>query len=56
MNKIKDIEDFAKTRYAGAEKISNGSKEKGGLALLTWTCTPRYPSLTMLEIKFLLQR
>jgi hypothetical protein len=25
MNKIKDIEDFAKTRYAGAEKISNGS-------------------------------
>jgi len=36
MNKIKDIEDFAKTRYAGAEKISNGAKEKGGLALLTW--------------------
>ena len=36
MNKLKGIEDFAKTRYKGAEKISNGSKEKGGLALLTW--------------------
>ena len=36
MNKLKDIEEFAKTRYAGAEKISNGAKERGGLALLTW--------------------
>lgn len=36
MNKLKDIEEFAKTRYAGAEKISNSAKEKGGLALLTW--------------------
>lgn len=36
MNKLKDIEEFAKTRYKGAEKISNGAKEKGGLALLTW--------------------
>lgn len=36
MNKIKGIEDFAKTRYKGAEKISNSAKEKGGLALLTW--------------------
>ena len=36
MNKLKDIEEFAKTRYVGAEKISNVAKEKGGLALLTW--------------------
>lgn len=36
MNKLKGIEDFAKTRYKGAEKIANGAKEKGGLALLTW--------------------
>jgi hypothetical protein len=28
--------DFAKTRGAGATKISNTAREKGGLALLTW--------------------
>lgn len=36
MDKLKGIEDFAKTRGAGAEKIATGAKEKGGLALLTW--------------------
>jgi hypothetical protein len=34
--KKSDLEDFASTRLAGAEKIVNNSKEKGGLALLTW--------------------
>lgn len=29
-------EKFAETRLGGAEKISDSSKEKGGLALLTW--------------------
>ena len=28
--------DFAKTRGAGAAKISDTAREKGGLALLTW--------------------
>jgi len=31
-----ELEDFASTRYAGAEKIADNAKEKGGLALLTW--------------------
>jgi hypothetical protein len=30
------FETFADTREAGAEKISNTAKTKGGLALLTW--------------------
>ncbi len=30
------FETFADTREAGAEKISNTAKSKGGLALLTW--------------------
>jgi len=30
------FENFAKARMNGAAKISNSSKEKGGLALLTW--------------------
>lgn len=30
------FENFAKTRMAGAAKISENAKEKGGLALLTW--------------------
>ena len=34
--KKSELEDFAATRYKGAEKISNNAKEKGGLALLTW--------------------
>ena len=29
-------ETFADTREAGAEKIVNNAKKKGGLALLTW--------------------
>jgi hypothetical protein len=33
---IESFEDFAKTRMAGAAKIANTAKEKGGLALLTW--------------------
>jgi hypothetical protein len=44
MLKLKDIlleakenfEDFAETRMKGAEKIANNSKEKGGLAMLTY--------------------
>lgn len=36
MNKLKHLEDFASTRFSGAEKIANTAKEKGGLALLTW--------------------
>jgi hypothetical protein len=31
-----ELEEFASTRLAGAEKITNNAKEKGGLALLTW--------------------
>jgi hypothetical protein len=31
-----EIESFANTREAGAEKIVDNAKEKGGLALLTW--------------------
>lgn len=31
-----DFKKFANTREAGAEKIANGAKQKGGLALLTW--------------------
>jgi hypothetical protein len=34
--KKSELEDFAATRYKGAEKISDTAKEKGGLALLTW--------------------
>jgi len=30
------FESFADTREAGAEKIVNNAKKKGGLALLTW--------------------
>lgn len=30
------FESFADTREAGAEKITDSTKEKGGLALLTW--------------------
>ena len=30
------IESFADTREAGAEKIADNAKKKGGLALLTW--------------------
>ena len=30
------FESFADTREAGAEKISDTAKKKGGLALLTW--------------------
>jgi hypothetical protein len=30
------FETFADAREAGAEKISNNAKKKGGLALLTW--------------------
>lgn len=37
MNKAnKSFTDFAETRKAGAQKIVNTAKEKGGLALLTW--------------------
>lgn len=36
MNKIKNLEDFAQSRFSGAEKIANGAKEKGGNSLLTW--------------------
>jgi len=32
----KEFKDFADTREAGAEKIVDNAKEKGGLALLTW--------------------
>jgi hypothetical protein len=31
-----DFESFADTREAGAEKIVENAKKKGGLALLTW--------------------
>lgn len=34
--KKSELEEFATTRYKGAEKISDNAKEKGGLALLTW--------------------
>ncbi len=34
--KKSELEDFASTRYTGAEKIADSAKEKGGLALLTW--------------------
>jgi len=30
------LETFADTREAGAEKIADNAKKKGGLALLTW--------------------
>jgi hypothetical protein len=30
------IESFADTREAGAEKIAENAKKKGGLSLLTW--------------------
>jgi len=32
----KDFEEFADTRLSGAEGITASTKEKGGLALLTW--------------------
>lgn len=34
--KPETFETFADTREAGAEKISDNAKKKGGLALLTW--------------------
>lgn len=35
-DKQETFETFADTREAGAEKISDNAKKKGGLALLTW--------------------
>ena len=35
-DKLDTFESFADTREAGAEKISDTAKKKGGLALLTW--------------------
>ena len=35
-DKQETFETFADTREAGAEKISNNAKKKGGFALLTW--------------------
>jgi hypothetical protein len=35
-SKPETLETFADTREAGAEKISDNAKKKGGLALLTW--------------------
>ncbi len=35
-DKTDTFETFANTREAGAEKISDNAKKKGGLALLTW--------------------
>ena len=35
-DKSETFETFADTREAGAEKIVNNAKKKGGLALLTW--------------------
>lgn len=35
-DKPETFETFADTREAGAEKIVNNAKSKGGLALLTW--------------------
>ena len=35
-DKPETFETFADTREAGAEKIVNNAKKKGGLALLTW--------------------
>ena len=32
----KEFTEFAEIRMAGAEKIVDNAKEKGGLALLTW--------------------
>ena len=38
LNEAKQLlEDFATTRGKGAEKIANTAKEKGGLAMLTYT-------------------
>lgn len=38
LKKIKttDFEDFATKRFAGAEKIANSAKEKGGPSMLTY--------------------
>ena len=33
---LQTFETFADTREAGAEKIADNAKKKGGLALLTW--------------------
>jgi hypothetical protein len=35
-DKPETFESFADTREAGAEKIADNAKKKGGLALLTW--------------------
>ena len=35
-DKAETFESFADTREAGAEKIVDNAKKKGGLALLTW--------------------
>jgi hypothetical protein len=35
-DKLDTFETFANTREAGAEKISDNAKKKGGLSLLTW--------------------
>jgi hypothetical protein len=35
-DKPETFETFADTREAGAEKIVNNAKKKGGLSLLTW--------------------
>jgi hypothetical protein len=35
-HKPETFESFADAREAGAEKIVNNAKEKGGLSLLTW--------------------
>jgi hypothetical protein len=36
LNERSELEEFASTRYDGAEKIADKAKEKGGLSLLTW--------------------
>lgn len=36
VKETKQEEEFAETRMAGAEKIVDNAKEKGGLAMLTW--------------------
>ena len=36
VQETKQEEEFAETRMAGAEKIVDNAKEKGGLAMLTW--------------------
>ena len=36
VQETKQEEEFAETRMAGAEKIVDNAKDKGGLAMLTW--------------------